>query len=455
MKTTVTRSALLGLALAGTLCAQQNSASPSAATTPPVEIKVEKKADEKKPAKKAPKSAEAPKKEAKTDKPAPKKNREEQMKEEQARLALENALADERVKKETAKLRSEVARLKAEKELIAERMSFAAMKRKADDEAQAAKMEVEAARLAREANIAKARAEMLTNELKAVQAESGIEITKLQNQIQEFEMAEKRKTYADAKPEYLKKPLKADGTLVISDRRIALNGAISGSTADYITDRIHYFNNQNREHPIFIVIDESPGGSVMAGYRILKAMEASDAPIHVVVKSFAASMAAAITTLAEESYCYPNAVMLHHQISATVFGRLNLTQQEEFLKESQRWWERLATPIADKMGITKEEFIKKMYAQSTSGDWSEFGVEAQKLKWVNHIVQGIDETSFLRSPDAARSAPAATPTASVQTGPPVMEATLDEDGRPVMYLPRINPKDVYFIYNPDGYYRLR
>ena len=50
---------------------------------------------------------------------------------------------------------------------------------------------------------------------------------------------------------------------------------------------------------IFIVIDTSPRGSVMAGYRILKAMESSDAPVHVVVKSFAASMAAAITTLGE------------------------------------------------------------------------------------------------------------------------------------------------------------
>ena len=30
---------------------------------------------------------------------------------------------------------------------------------------------------------------------------------------------------------------------------------------------------------------------------------------------------------------------------------------------------------------------------------------------------------------------------------------LDEEGRPVMYLPRTNPRDYYFLYNPDGYYR--
>ena len=104
--------------------------------------------------------------------------------------------------------------------------------------------------------------------------------------------------------------------MVISDRRIPLNGPITNETADYVTTRIHFFNNKDPKLPIFIVIDDSPGGSVMAGYRILKAMEGSDAPVHVVVKSFAASMAAAIATLAKHSYAYPNAVILHHQISA-------------------------------------------------------------------------------------------------------------------------------------------
>ena len=434
MKSNVTRTALLSLALAGGLQAQDSNASAaSTATTPPVEVKQE--------AKPAPKP---------TQKSAEEK-RQAEMKKEQERLALENALIDERVKHETAKMRAEAARLKAEKDLIAERLSHATMKRKAEEEAKNAKMEVERERLTREAAIAKAKAESLGNQLKALQAEHGIEISKLDAQIKKIEATERRKGYANAKPEYLKNPLRKDGTVVISDRRIALNGPISSGTADFVTDRIHYYNNANRQHPIFIVIDECPGGSVMAGYRILKAMEASDAPVHVVVKSFAASMAAAITTLAEESYAYPNAVILHHQISSSLFGRLNLTQQKEFLAESNRWWERLATPIADEMGITKEEFIEKMYAHSSSGDWSEFGVEAQKLKWVKHIVSGIDESSFLRDPNAKKTTP--TTTTTTRTGG--VEAGVDEEGRPVMYLPRLNPKDVYFIYNPDGYYRLR
>ena len=368
-------------------------------------------------------------------------------KQELDKLTLQNNLAAEKLKAETNDLRAEVNRLKSEKELLTERLALAAVKRQAAQEEENIKMEAERARLMREAEIAKARAEYLGNELKAVQSESGIAVGKLQNQIAAIEMETKRRTYADAKPVYLENPLKPDGTLVISDRRIALNGPIGMGTAEHITERIDFFNNADKKLPIFIVIDQSPGGSVMAGYQILKAMESSDAPVHVVVKSFAASMAAGIATLAKESYAYPNAVILHHQISATIFGQLNLTEQAEIVKESQRWWKRLATPVATKMGISTDEFIKRMYEHSTSGDWSEFGEDAQKLKWVNHVIQGVEETSLTRNPD---SAPANTAAAGME-----LKEEIDANGKPFSYLPRLTPKDVYFLYNPDGYYRLR
>lgn len=455
MKSTVTRITLISVGLAGGLFAapEATSGKIAPASTPAVEIEASKdhashdhEGHDAAHHDHASEEAKAKPKKEKQDRAA---KQQEQMKKEQERLALENSLADEKLKKETSKLRAQITRLKVEKELMAERLSHAAQERAVDEEAKTSKMEAEKRQLVRLATIEKARAELLSSELKSTQAEAGIKIARLQGQIQMIEIGEKRKDYANGELEYLQNPLKGDGTIVISDRRIPLNGAISGETADHVTDRIHYFNNQNEKHPIFIVIDECPGGSVMAGYRILKAMDASKAPIHVVVKSFAASMAAAITTLAEESYAYPNAVILHHQISATVFGRMNLTQQKEFFKESQRWWERLATPIADKMGLTKDEFIKKMYERSTSGDWSEFGEEAQKLNWVKHIVTGIDESSFRRNPDAKASKEKA---ATQRTS---MQESIDEDGRPVMYLPRINPKDVYFLYNADGYYQVR
>ncbi len=366
---------------------------------------------------------------------------------EQEALATDNKLQAERLVQATNTLRAEVTQLKLERELITEKLALETTKRQVALHEKLAEIQAEKEMLTQEGELSKARADKLANDLKSAQSAAALEVTRLQGDIARIETAEKRSEFADAKPVFLKTPLKENGILVVSDRRIPLNGLITTHTADFITSRIQYWNNKDRELPIFIVIDTCPGGSVMAGYRILKSMESSDAPIHVVVKSFAASMAAAITTLAQESYAYPNTVILHHQISSVVMGQLNLTQQREFHEESQRWWARFGTPLATKMGITPDEFIKRMYAQSTSGDWSEFGEQAKDLKWVNHIVSGIDETSFTKDPDAvAPSKPAAQATLSEE---------IDASGKPFVWLPRLNPKDVYFLHNSDSYYRMR
>ncbi len=380
---------------------------------------------------------------------APSASPDDAKRKEQESLATDNKLEAERLTQATNAMRAEITRLKMERELMVEKQALETAKRQVSIKDELAKIEAEKDKLAQEGELSKVRAEKLANDLKAVQSEAALEITRLQNEIARIETTKKRGEYANSTPVYLKTPLKENGTVVISDRRIPLNGMITSSTADFITSRIQYWNNKDRTLPIFIVIDASPGGSVMAGYRILKAMESSDAPVHVVVKSFAASMAAAITTLATESYAYPNAVMLHHQISAIMAGQLNLTQQREFHEESQRWWARLGTPIATKMGITTDALIKQMYEHSSSGDWSEFGEDARKLKWVNHIVQGIDETSVNKDPDFA-DAPVQAP-----SKPGALVEEIDANGKPFAWLPRIDPKDVYFIYNPDGYYRVR
>ncbi|MDA7626117.1 ATP-dependent Clp protease proteolytic subunit [Akkermansiaceae bacterium] len=239
----------------------------------------------------------------------------------------------------------------------------------------------------------------------------------------------------------------------ISDRRIPFNGAVTGTLADRVTTRINYFNNKDPKKPIFIVIDDSPGGSVMAGYRILKAMEGSEAPIYVVVKSFAASMAATITTLAEKSFVYPNAIILHHQISQSfMFSSMNLTEQKENVEDLKKWWARLADPIAEKMGITSDEFIEMMYKKTVSGDWTEFGDDAVKLKWADHVVNRIHETALLKNPDAKSSAPTPTRSAAIENG---LTPAIDDNGNHYMILPRRNPKDLYLMHNPDGFYRFK
>ena len=205
-------------------------------------------------------------------------------------------------------------------------------------------------------------------------------------------------------------------------------------------DRIDYFNNQDRTKPIFIVINNSPGGSVMQGYRILKSIETSDAPVHVVVKSFAASMAATIATLAPHSYAYPNAIILHHQMSGGASG--NMTDIEQEVKTMQEWERRLADPIAKKMGITLDEFKAKMYSAKKSGDWDEFADKAVQLKWIDHIVNEIREEGIRKKPSERREPSW------------LFMMQRDEQGKPYMCLPPLEPYDCYFMVNPRGFYRI-
>jgi ATP-dependent Clp protease protease subunit len=208
-----------------------------------------------------------------------------------------------------------------------------------------------------------------------------------------------------------------------------------------VTERIHYYNNIST-HPIFIVIDSCPGGSVMEGYRIVKAMQASRAPVYVVVKSFAASMAAVITTMADKSYVYPNAIILHHQMSTMNWG--NMTQLKEQLDLAKEWERRLHVPVAEKMGISLDEFRKKMYEKNSNGDWQEFGDKAVDLKWATNVVHEIDETGFTKNPDVESNVPKPAFWLGEKT---------DEKGARFVSLPRLQPFDFYFIYNPDRYYR--
>lgn len=364
-----------------------------------------------------------------------------------------------RLDRELAEIRANTERLQAQAAELRAQQELADLKTKLSLDAELASMKRELEKVTLESSIAKAKGEAESAEIRSMENEMKRETTKLAASMELQQKQAEARTYAMTDPACLVEPLKGR-RLVISDRRVALNGPITMDTADQIIARISYYNNKDRTLPIFLVIDDSPGGSVMAGYKILKTMQGSEAPVYVVVKSFAASMAACITTLAKKSFAYPNAVILHHQISA--FSGGNLTQQQEWVREMEEWWKRLADPVAAKMGITRDEFIKRMYAHASTGDWNEFADKAKELKWVDEIVEEIDETAMVRDPEAQSTksklladVPAANDSAMSLSSRPSMKEEVDEKGRPCMTLPRLNPMDCYWIYNPDGYFRSR
>ena len=331
-------------------------------------------------------------------------------------------------------------------------------------------VQYEKAKLEKELSEMRNEVTRLNTEVQIALARSKNESNKLDNEMKAWKkLWESESMVMDDIP-YTESPL-IDGILHVTDRRIPLNGPIMGGgyfgkgTADEVTERIHYFNNKSKEMPIFIVIDNCPGGSVMEGYRILKAMESSEAPIHVVVKSFAASMAACITTLAEYSYAYPNAIILHHQISSGFSG--NLRQQEESVEEAKEWMRRLANPIANKMGITLDEFVEQMYENNSDGDWQEFASEAKELKWVNQTISGVREYGIIRRPSDNGSGLGGGYTIAlaessnedlrqrweIENQMRSRFMKVDAQGNEFFKLPRLQPLDFWWIYNPVNYYR--
>jgi ATP-dependent Clp protease protease subunit len=272
---------------------------------------------------------------------------------------------------------------------------------------------------------------------------------KLESQIIKLSVEQQWNDIVNKQPEYLLEPFN-NGELVISDRRINLDTIILPGTADYVTNRIFYYNNKNSTYPIFLIMDTCNGGSVMEGARILQAMASSDAPIYVVVKTLAGSMAADIAALADRAYAYPNALIVHHQMSKFYFFRsMNPTEQKEELEMLEAWSQRLLLPVAKKMGLKSiDEFVKKMYEKSISGNWREYAEGAKKLKWIDDIVTKIRETSFLTKPtDKALDS---TFFRNYLIGNSIKTADTPKDS---VNLPHLVFDDFYYLYNPDNYYR--
>ncbi|MEM9414855.1 MAG: ATP-dependent Clp protease proteolytic subunit [Planctomycetota bacterium] len=383
-----------------------------------------------------------------------------------ARLAAELAPLNEekqRLEAEIAILRARQSAENARQQLEKDQADFESQMAMAEMQRAVAQMQAQMQAITAEQTLAAAQRNAELAELQAQNQALAAESAALQAELSAIQTRANYNAIDRDAMQYPANPL--DGqTLHISDRRIPLNGAIGGGMADYITSRIHYFNNLDSEAPIFIVIDGSPGGSVMEGFRIVTAMQNSDAPVHVVVKSYAASMAAVITTLAEESYVYPHALILHHQMSSGMSG--NLTQQRESLEEGYEWAARLADPVAEKMGVTPERFVELMYENNSDGDWGEFGDIAVELKWANHVVTEIKETAIVMAPGSSGSrtgmrvaegdaAPFAGFTQQDLFECPIQyETVVDGNGKSYVALPRLVPGDLYYIANPDNYYRI-
>lgn len=372
----------------------------------------------------------------------------EALKREKSLLEAEIALADTKLRAELAPLAEARAKIEADRAIRQARIA-----------AKNAEADLEKARIERHIANANAKVNESLNEkslrLKALEAESRLIAAESAAAIAApaAEAAlraakDEAERYATNAPAYLDEPL-VNGTLHISDRRIPFNGPVLDDLADFVEKRIEFFNNKDPKKPIFIVIDSSPGGSALAGLRILKAMQGSRAPVYVVVKQFAASMAAITATMADRCYVYPNTIILHHQASSGVQG--TKTDMDQGMAFFHDLYERIFKPVYTKIGYKDaKSFENDMYARFTSGDWAAFGDEAAKLKWVTGTVDRIEESGVLSRPTLG---------ANAYGLPFYAQGSVekrDENGRAYFELPALSAQgDAWILSDPEGRFKTR
>ena len=300
--------------------------------------------------------------------------------------------------------------------------------------------------------------EIATSEFTTKKRKLNQELEYLELQLKVHNKKDEVNKWVDNDPEYQLNPIKTvndnnEKEIIVSDRIIDMPLVIVYQTSTYITERIDYYNNQSTTLPIFIIIDYCIGGSVMAGYRIQKAIESSPAQVYIIVKSFAASMAASLTTMSDNGYLYPNAIMLHHQMFTGSRG--NMTQRREHLKDDEEWWDRLAGPLVKKLGINLNTWIEKMYHANSDGDWRLFGDQAVREGWATGVVDRIRKTGQIRHPDTDPAKSNSSNGICCQTHAisPFQSTSLFSN-QPSNQLPRLLPMDQYWLYDPQCYYQI-
>lgn len=80
--------------------------------------------------------------------------------------------------------------------------------------------------------------------------------------------------------------------------------------------------SKHSQEPIVILIN-SPGGSVLSGEKVVSAMEASRADVYTVCTGMCASMAAIIHAYGTKRLATDRAVLMYHDASAMVGGRVS------------------------------------------------------------------------------------------------------------------------------------
>lgn len=166
-----------------------------------------------------------------------------------------------------------------------------------------------------------------------------------------------------------------------TERVVGLIGEVSEFSANHVIDTLKTLDKAENAQ-IYLIID-SPGGSVIDGYRIINQMKNTKSPLTCVVDMQAYSMAAIMLTYCKAVFMNPYGSIMHHSASFQISGsteqvvsRVNwiVKQLTEFDEE-----------VAKNLNMTYAEYKAK-----TVKEWWLTAKEALEAKVVDRLLPSLD-----------------------------------------------------------------
>lgn len=173
---------------------------------------------------------------------------------------------------------------------------------------------------------------------------------------------------------------------LLEARRIFLSDEVRSDTANDVIRKLWYLELQDPGKPILLVIN-SPGGSVDAGFAIWDAVKLISSPVYTLVTGLAASMGSVLSLCASDGkrLATPNSRIMIHQprLSGLIQGQA--TDLEIQAKEIMKTREALIKVYMDATGKSHDEIDRAIDRDTwmTPEEAKEFGLLDEIVESIN------------------------------------------------------------------------
>lgn len=166
-----------------------------------------------------------------------------------------------------------------------------------------------------------------------------------------------------------------------TERVVGLIGEVSEFSANHVIDTLKTLD-KSETSPIYFIID-SPGGSVIDGYRIINQMKITKSPVTCVVDMQAYSMAAILLTYCKTVLINPYGSVMYHAASFSVGGETDkvVSRVNWIVKQLKEFDEE----VAKNLGMTLAEYEAKQQKE-----WWLTAKEALSAKVVDKVLDSLD-----------------------------------------------------------------